>query len=189
MPKDVMCLECGVNPQQNKSSLCWRCMEAKYKKDSCPDCELLKQKTSERCRREVYDVVREERLQEQRDRYLAQRKQSYNSITQRRYYLLRRYGLSEEQWEAMFESQDFVCAICKSDRPGGKGWHTDHKHGCYEDHTPEKACSKCIRGITCHRCNIYLISALESPLLKKAIQYLEFPPAQKHLEKSKSMEE
>lgn len=69
------------------------------------------------------------------------------------YNVKRTYGISQEEWEAMFADQGYSCAICGSDDPGAKhGWHTDHIHG-----------TKIVRGILCHQCNTMLGRALDRP--------------------------
>jgi hypothetical protein len=56
----------------------------------------------------------------------------------------KKYGITSEQWEELFEKQGRVCAICKSANPKTKqGWHTDHK-------------GEIIRGILCRACNTNL---------------------------------
>jgi hypothetical protein len=65
--------------------------------------------------------------------------------------LERRYGITSEQWDAMFEAQGKVCGICKSSDPQfSRGWHTDHKPG-----------TKIVRGILCFPCNRKLDTYLE----------------------------
>lgn len=55
---------------------------------------------------------------------------------------LGRYGLTEEQYDAMFSGQGNGCAICHSPDPRGSHWHIDH------DHTTGR-----VRGILCSFCN------------------------------------
>lgn len=62
----------------------------------------------------------------------------------------RKYGLSQDVWEALFNSQGRVCRICRTDKHGGMGWSTDHDHNCCPG---EKCCGKCVRGILCAGCN------------------------------------
>lgn len=54
------------------------------------------------------------------------------------------YGISDDQWDALFESQNRCCAFCGTDRSGA--WHgkfvTDHDHE-----------TGAVRGILCDRCN------------------------------------
>jgi hypothetical protein len=57
---------------------------------------------------------------------------------------LRKYGLTEEGFQAILDSQDGRCACCGTDTPGGHGnqWHVDH---CHETGK--------IRGLLCAHCN------------------------------------
>lgn len=57
-----------------------------------------------------------------------------------------KYGISTEEWDAMFSAQGFRCASCKSGDPRSKkGWATDHDHK-----------SGRVRGILCPGCNLAL---------------------------------
>lgn len=58
---------------------------------------------------------------------------------------LRKYGLTPERYEALFEAQGYACAACGADEHGGRNWHIDHCHGSDE-----------VRGILCHGCNVAL---------------------------------
>lgn len=62
----------------------------------------------------------------------------------------RRYGLTEEMWDVLFDSQGRACAACGSKTTDGWDWHTDHNHECCPT---GHSCGKCIRGILCDRCN------------------------------------
>lgn len=67
--------------------------------------------------------------------------------------LRRKYGLSGNQWQALFASQGSACAACRATAPGGSGrWHTDHCHDTQK-----------VRGILCHSCNVALGLLQESP--------------------------
>ena len=62
----------------------------------------------------------------------------------RRSHLKRKYGITEEQYDAMLEAQDGKCACCGTTEPGGTGtFHVDHCHDSDE-----------IRGLLCKACNI-----------------------------------
>lgn len=75
------------------------------------------------------------------------------------------YGLSEEQWNDLFDAQGRTCAICKTEKSGGKSWHTDHDHKTGR-----------VRGILCFRCNVNL-GIFERLLVDEATQrYLECLP-------------
>lgn len=74
-----------------------------------------------------------------------------------------RYGISEAEWEALFDSQGRCCAICGTPKPRSKvGWHTDH------DHDTRK-----VRGILCEHCNRGLgMYQDDISLLRRAAVYL-----------------
>jgi hypothetical protein len=82
----------------------------------------------------------------------------------RRRDLKRKYGMTLEEWDELFEAQNKSCKICGTDTPGGKGfWHVDH------DHATDK-----VRGILCNGCNLglgHFKDSLEN--LKKAQDYLK----------------
>jgi len=81
-------------------------------------------------------------------------------ISKRKYHLKSVYGLTVEQFEAIFESQGRCCAICKTDV--GK-WHVDHCHA-----------TKKIRGILCHHCNTAIgLLKEDETILEHAIEYLK----------------
>jgi hypothetical protein len=64
----------------------------------------------------------------------------------REWHLKRKYGITLEQWEALFEKQGSVCAICGTTEPNhNHGWQTDHCHK-----------TGAIRGILCFSCNLVL---------------------------------
>jgi len=88
--------------------------------------------------------VRKEIENNENRRKWIDRIEKYDGIENRRgMYLRTRYGMSEEEWNSLFESQGRQCAICRTDTPKTiKGWHTDH------DHTTGK-----VRGILCEHCN------------------------------------
>lgn len=74
------------------------------------------------------------------------------------------YGLSIEQFEAMYQAQDGRCAACADplfDEPHGR--HVDHCHATGK-----------VRGILCGGCNIALGHAKDdTERLKALIRYLE----------------
>jgi len=78
---------------------------------------------------------------------------------------LRRYGLSEEDWNRMLLQQEGRCAICRTDRPGGRGelWHIDHCH-----------VTNRVRGLLCHNCNVGIGNFHDDPqLLLAAAKYIQ----------------
>lgn len=85
-----------------------------------------------------------------------------NTDVQRRYYLRNRYGLTEEAYTELLESQECKCAICKS-MLRRENIDIDHNHSTGE-----------VRGILCSRCNKMLGFAEDDiHKLEKAIEYLK----------------
>jgi hypothetical protein len=105
------------------------------------------------------------RYAENRERIIAQNKAyGQRNIHKRKGYALKsRYGITQDEWDARFAAQGFVCAICGSADPNDhRTWHTDHDHNSGE-----------VRGILCARCNHLLGHERDSQdILSKAIQYL-----------------
>lgn len=76
--------------------------------------------------------------------------------------LIRQYGISLLEYNALLEKQNRVCAICHS-VPEQGSLCVDH------DHSTSK-----IRGLLCHACNVALGNFRDSKqFLKQAISYLE----------------
>jgi hypothetical protein len=83
---------------------------------------------------------------------------------------LGRYGLTQHDWDAMVEQQGNRCAICRGDKPGGRGelWHIDHDHETGN-----------VRGLLCHACNVGLGNFRDDPaLLEAAAAYIRLARTQ-----------
>ena len=74
----------------------------------------------------------------------------------RAYYVEKLYGITMEDYEAMFEAQGKSCACCGSTDPQGKNFHVDHCHK-----------TGAVRSILCHPCNTAL------GLLKEDVQRID----------------
>lgn len=71
---------------------------------------------------------------------------------------LKRYGLTEESYQQLFESQAGLCAICAQPHP----LEIDHNHE-----------TEHVRGLLCGRCNKAIGLLLDNPdLAKRAMLYL-----------------
>lgn len=89
------------------------------------------------------DWARDNRRERQELYRERQRGKGIYSETFKRYKMKQRYGITQQKWDAIFERQGRVCAICKSSDPKSiKGWHTDHNH-----------ITMVVRGILCSSCN------------------------------------
>jgi len=83
----------------------------------------------------------------------------YCTTEKRRNKTLRRYGLTEETYNDMYDEQNGSCKICKS----VNRLVVDHNHE-----------TGFIRGLLCHRCNVGLGHFKDDILIMKlAIEYLQ----------------
>jgi hypothetical protein len=74
-----------------------------------------------------------------------------------------KYGLTPEEFLALYEKYDSKCAICRNEPTTLRGLHVDHCH------TTGK-----VRGLLCHGCNVGIGSLRDDVvLMRKAIAYLE----------------
>ena len=72
--------------------------------------------------------------------------------------MVRKYGLTMADFDALLEAQGGVCAICKGDRNGpGARFHVDHCHN-----------SNKIRGLLCGRCNTAIGLLQDDPTIAEA---------------------
>jgi len=85
-------------------------------------------------------------------------------VRMKKYRLKSRYGMNQEEWQAMFEKQNGKCPIClKHSTELEEVLHIDHCHKTGK-----------VRGLLCSRCNkaIGLLND-DFPTLKRAITYLK----------------
>lgn len=80
---------------------------------------------------------------------------------------LRRYGISQPEFDAMLLRQNGGCAICKTP----SRLVVDHDHDCC---VSDKTCGKCVRGLVCLSCNLLLGAlTIDRTWLVKATRYLK----------------
>jgi hypothetical protein len=92
-------------------------------------------------------------------------------------YLLKRYGMTAEEYSILREQQNYRCLICDlhEDEVLSVGKHSHTKLYVDHDHTTSK-----VRGLLCQSCNTLLGNAKDNiSLLYKSIEYLE---RNKHVE-------
>jgi len=58
---------------------------------------------------------------------------------------MKRYGITPDEYKILLQSQNYKCATCHSEDPGGKDWCIDHCHT-----------SGRVRGLLCRACNLAL---------------------------------
>jgi hypothetical protein len=104
-------------------------------------------------------------------------------LAARRDYLLRKYGVTLEQYAELSERQEHKCALCRQpetvrrrqDRHGIVRTvdllGIDHDHSCAR-HSSAKACAWCIRGLLCDDCNRMLGFAEAKPLV--AVRFSDY---------------
>lgn len=84
---------------------------------------------------------------------------------------LKRYALSEHDYNALFDAQGGVCAICRTPPKSSRRLAIDHDHSCCPD--SRASCGQCIRGLLCTKCNSALGLLGDTPdLIFSAIEYL-----------------
>ena len=87
---------------------------------------------------------------------VAKSRRPIGRIKVRDKWLQRAYGITLEQYRGMLVSQGGLCAICKTDYPGGRWGQlcVDHDHA-----------SGRVRGLLCGRCNKALGMIRERPVV------------------------
>jgi len=108
------------------------------------------------------------------DKYKAQIERSSEQKRRSGYYeknkrthinrqLVKQYGITIEEYEAMLESQNGKCAICETETcPTGKRFAVDHCHDTGK-----------VRGLLCKNCNIGLgMFKDDVKMVKNAFKYL-----------------
>jgi hypothetical protein len=78
-------------------------------------------------------------------RRLGQAADNYYGHNPQQRVRLRTYGITQSQYDEMFDSQGRACAVCRTTTPTSKGWNIDHCHN-----------SGVVRGILCSHCNMGL---------------------------------
>lgn len=98
-----------------------------------------------------------------RDKIKSEQQRSLSQDKRRDYMLKHRYGINQEDYDNLLESQNYKCAICKRDsREMAYFLHVDH---CHENGH--------VRGLLCSPCNVFLgIMKDDVSLISNAITYL-----------------
>lgn len=94
--------------------------------------------------------------------------------TKRNKYLLAKYGITIEIYDAMLKYNDGKCWICHRKPKPGKNLNVDHQHLTKAEKKAGAVFGK-VRGLLCFFCNKYLIGrrkAEHAYLFKNAAAYL-----------------
>lgn len=87
-------------------------------------------------------------------------------------WILATYGITAEEYRAIYEAQGGKCAICQRATGASKKLSVDHDHKTGE-----------VRGLLCTPCNRDVLGHLRDSIsaLLRAVRYLLHPPARKVL--------
>lgn len=108
--------------------------------------------------------------QSQHYRELCKKWRAKKTISDRRSWLNKRYGMTIDHYESLLKSQGGVCAICHSTNNHPTRWgnksvrlSVDHNHATGK-----------IRGLLCHSCNAALGYFKDNPdIIEQAAKYLK----------------
>lgn len=91
--------------------------------------------------------------------------------------LERTYSLTAAEYEAIYEAQGGVCAICRRATGKSKALAVDHDHACCPGPT---SCGRCIRALCCSVCNRMLGHLRDDPeMVERVLVYLNDPPGRR----------
>jgi hypothetical protein len=99
-----------------------------------------------------------------------------------------KYGITAEQYNALYEFQGGRCYLCRHSRGKSKRLTVDHDHACCPD---LPACGRCVRGLLCANCNHHVLgwAARDSiEFFERGISYLKNPPFKCILEGRKGID-
>lgn len=92
-------------------------------------------------------------------------------------HILETYGITSEEYEAIYKAQGGRCAICRRATGARRRLAVDHDHE-----------TLLVRGLLCKTCNYKILGHLrdDPEALRRAIDYLENPPAFRVIGKRKT---
>jgi len=89
------------------------------------------------------------------------------------------YGITPEQYWAIYEAQGGRCALCRKATGKSKALAVDHDHSCCDG---QKSCGRCVRSLTCSKCNKMLGHMRDDPeFAERVLLYLIHPPGKELL--------
>lgn len=139
-PRSTACTKCAVPLTQENSVPARRNRDGLS--DVCRDCHSSSARAWQAANPERVKEI--DRRKYRKAKAAGTLKSSYNPERERRKALVRRYGITIEQYEAMVADQGGVCCLCDG-APGKRPLSVDH------DHATGK-----VRGLLCTPCNVAL---------------------------------
>lgn len=131
----------------------------------CKDCQVA--------RNAAYLATHPEAMARHIARTVAYQKTDVGKEVNWRAKIKYKYGITAEQYLQLNEQQGGLCYICGlaetiTHHSTGEVMRlgVDHDHSCTEGHDPKKGCAKCVRGLACYNCNIYMARVERSELLR-----------------------
>lgn len=128
--------------------VCTRCKEVKeedefYWSSNNPSIRQARCKDCMRILSKEYRDKNKDRIKR-----VAQARHNSNPDIRKNRVLIKTYNISLEEYNAMVEAQEGLCAVCG--RSDDRSLCVDHDHSCCPG---KKSCGKCIRGLLCNDCN------------------------------------
>jgi hypothetical protein len=134
---------CGRHRSQRCASGC-EC--DRHRPQATPE---QKAATREREREWDRQYAKRRRVDDQSYLERARADRAANPDRHRDQYLRSKYGISLDQWRAMFDANGGACYLC-GDPFDAKHIHVDHDHSCCPG---KSSCGSCVRGLACRWCN------------------------------------
>ena len=137
-------------------------------RSKCKDCWIAYQREWRKTNPAKIRGYKQADYQRHKEAYSAylERWRSENPDYDANRWLLRKFGITLDEYESMLESQGGVCAICKQPERGNRAKRLAVDH-CHE--------TGVIRGLLCQSCNRALgLFKDDVDLLNAAINYLTF---------------
>lgn len=180
---NAYCKPCTIARQRTYAAQQSRRVDPPGQK-TCSSCKVIKPSTEFHAAKERFDGLRstckaccfrrhEAWRLSNKDKAAADQKKWRDNNPERSadHQLKLNYGVPLGTYARMFAEQKGLCAICKTDKPGGRPradgtparFHVDHCHDTGR-----------IRGLLCHHCNVGIGNFKHNPdLIRKAIAYVK----------------
>jgi Recombination endonuclease VII len=148
-PNRVVAPKSGKMPRWCADCRARRQVERGQKRLAVRRCYKCKEPVPEAARKPGHAVCGNCRGERRKDEQIRERRRT-----------LRKYGLTQEQFDELLAAQDGRCAGCGTDEPGAKGWNIDHCHTYGH-----------VRALLCLPCNTIIGLADEDPAKLRGLAF------------------